>query len=219
VKYDSENRKLEVPSAATVLDLMTLISEAFGLPIENQKLIFRGKALSTPDALLSSFGIKPDSRVLLVGSAAPADPQRPIPTPVAGPPFDISSRQLLIVSDEYMTAPPHSLIIQRGPPKGALDGANYQLDALPAQPFVVRDSVGDDATLAFRSDDLVVDSQANHSRLFYQEITSFGIQPVPGYEQKYIAVVFHVKGKKLWVYFVPNQYRQVIELVLQHRRT
>jgi hypothetical protein len=218
VKYDSENRKVEVPSAATVLDLMTLIWDAFGLPIENQKLICRGKALSPPDALLSSFGIKADSRILLVGSAAPADSQKSIPPPVAQPPFDFSSRQLRIVSDEYMTAPPHSLIIQKGPPKGAMEGSNYQLDTLPAQPFKVRDSVGDDATLAFRSDDLVVDSDTSHNRLFYQEITSFGIQAIPGYEQKYLAVVFHVKGKKLWVYFVPKQYRQVIELILQHRR-
>jgi hypothetical protein len=82
----------------------------------------------------------------------------------------------------------------------------------------VRDSVGDKATLAFRSDDLVVDSRANHNRLFSQEITSFGIQPIPAYGQKYVAVVFHVKGKKLWVYFVSRQYRHVIEIILQHRR-
>jgi hypothetical protein len=99
-----------------------------------------------------------------------------------------------------------------------MDGTNYQMETLPSEPFIVRDSEGDEATLSFRTEDLFVDSGRQQHRIFYHEIASFGMQPIPGYEQKYMAVGFLMKGKKLWVYFVPKQYRSVIEAILQHRR-
>jgi hypothetical protein len=158
---------------------MDLLSEAFGLPVANQKLIFRGRTLTLPDSPLSAEGVNPNSRLLLIGSVQVPEP-RPAPV-VASPGFiDFSTRQLRIVNDEYLTASPHSHIILKGPPRGAIEGSNYQLDSLPAEPFIVRDSNGDDANLSFRSEDLVVDSDRNHNRLFYQEITSFGIQLIPG---------------------------------------
>jgi hypothetical protein len=62
------------------------------------------------------------------------------------------------------------------------------------------------ATLAFTSDEFVIDSRANHNRLIYQQITSFGIQAIP----RQSARMF----QKLWVSIVTKQSRQVI---LQHR--
>jgi hypothetical protein len=220
VKHDGPERQFEVSDTATVSTLLDLTAAAFQLPIDRQKLIFRGKTLNPPAATLSSFGIKNNSRLMLVGSAPAPGTEKPILIPISSPApvMEYSMRAPRFANDEYMTAPPHSTIIQKGAPKGALPGSSYQLESLPSEPFVVRDSIGDEATLSFRSDDLVVDSETNHHRLFYQEIISFGIQGITGQEQNYVAVVFHVKGKKLWVYFIPRQYRSVVESILQHRR-
>jgi hypothetical protein len=218
VKFEAETKEFDVAETATVGCLMSLLSDSFGIPVDNQRLVLRGKTLAARDSPLAAEGVKAGSRLLLIGSHLPVEPPRPAAS-FTNPGFlEFSSRQPRILSDEYLTAPPHSGIIQKGPPPGAMEGASYKLESLPAEPFIVRDAIGDEARLAFRSDDLIVNSAQSSSRLFYQEITSFGIQAIPGYEQRYLAVVFHVKGKKFWVYFVPKQYRAVIESILQHRR-
>lgn len=220
VRYQGNTKDFELPEDAFVTDLMNLVEEEMGLPAVNQKLIFSGKNLSDSSASLTSYRIKNGSKILVVGSTEKAQvSQDVLPPSISAAPFlDFSIRSPRILRDEYLCAQPHSTVIKLGPPQGAMDGCNFQLESLPSEPFIVRDDVGDSATLSFRSDDLVVDSETNHHRLFYQEILSFGIQAVPGYEQKYLAVGFHIKGKKLWVYFVPKQYRGVIELILQQRR-
>jgi hypothetical protein len=221
IKYGSlEAHKVSVPPGATVASIMAHCVEMSGFPEGNQKLIFKGKTLSDPEASLDSYGLKDNSKVLLIGSDGPVKVEPP-PSVFAAPvPFlDYHGRAPRLLKDEYMTADPHSTVIKKGPPHGAMEGANYQIDTLPSEPFIVRDAVGDEATLSFRTDDLYIDSGSNQHRIFYHELSSFGIQPVPGYEQKYLAVGFLMKGKKVWVYFVPKQYRGVIEKILQERRT
>jgi hypothetical protein len=218
VKFETETRVFEVPAPSTIGALMDLLADSFGLPVQNQRIIFRGQKLTDRDSLLSDAGLKPNSRLLLIGSIPSLDTPHTIPSFASSGFGDFSGRQSLLLNDEYLTVPPHSYIIRKGPPNGAIEGSNYQLDTLPAESLIVRDSIGDEAKLAFRSDDVVVESYQSQNRLFYQEITSFRIQSIPGYEAKYVAVVFHIQGKKLSVYFVPAQYRGVIEAILQPRR-
>ncbi|KAK8870274.1 Ubiquitin domain-containing protein ubfd1 [Tritrichomonas musculus] len=215
VHYKSTSHQVELPDDSTVATLMEKIASLIGIPTGNQKLIFKGKNLSDPASLLSAYNITNNSKILLVGSVtAPEPPSNPTPTPI----IDFSMRSPRILRDEYLTAPPHSDVIRKGVPENAMDGGNFQMETLPNEPFVIRDNVGDIATLSFRSDDLVINSENNTHRLFYHEILSFGIQAIPGYEQKYIAIGFHIRSKKIWVYFVPKQYRGIIELILQQRR-
>jgi hypothetical protein len=136
VKCNSQNRKVAVPADATVAVIMSTISESFGLLADGLKLIFRGKDLSLLDSPLSSFGFRDNSRVLLIGSPQPSDDASPSISPPP-PLFDFSTRQLRILNDEYMTAPPHSIIVKKGPPDGVIEGSDYQLDAFPAPPFIV----------------------------------------------------------------------------------
>ncbi|OHT17502.1 ubiquitin family domain containing 1 [Tritrichomonas foetus] len=220
VRHDSNSHTIELPDDATVAVLMEAIATSIEIPTENQKLIFKGKSLSDPASPLSAYKIANNSRILLVGSATlpTATPESVISSPIQTPIIDFSMRSPRVLRDEYLTAPPHSDVIKKGPPEGVIEGGNFQMETLPKDPFVVRDNIGDEAKLSFRSDDLVVDSENNHHRLFYHEILSFGIQSIPGYEQKYLAIGFHIKNKKLWVYFIPRQYRGIIELILQQRR-
>lgn len=215
IRYNSETHTIELADNATVATLMEMIASTIGIPTGNQKLIFKGKTLSDPASHLTDYKVTNNSKILLVGSAASPETSPPVPTPS---PVDFPIRSPRILRDEYLTAPPHSDIIKKGVPEKAMDGGNFQMETLPNEPFVVRDNVGDIATLSFRSDDLVINSEKNNHRLFYHEIVSFGIQAIPGYEQKYIAIGFHIKSKKIWVYFVPKQFRGIIELILQQRR-
>lgn len=216
IRYNSNSYTIELDDDATVATLMEKVESSTGIPATNQKLIFKGKNLSDQSSLLSTFRITNNSKILLIGSATVPEPvvTAPAPTPL----MDFSMRSPRILRDEYLTAPPHSDIIKKGVPEKAMDGGNFQMESLPNEPFIVRDNVGDIATLSFRSDDLVINSEKNNHRIFYHEIVSFGIQAIPGYEQKYIAIGFHIKAKKIWVYFVPKQYRGIIELILQQRR-
>jgi hypothetical protein len=220
VKFGAGDPKtITVPADATVKVLMELCTEISGLPNENQKIIFRGRTLADAEARLDACGLRNNAKVLLVGSdpLAKIEPEV-VRAPLPSPFLDFSNRAPRVLMEEYMTAAPHSAIIQKGPPPRAMDGGNYQMETLPSEPFAVRDSFGDEATLAFRTEELSVDSGEHQNRIFYHEITSFGIQTIPGYEQKYLAIGFLMKGKKIWVYFVPKQYRSVIEAILQNRK-
>lgn len=217
----SEIITVVLPAESTVSDLMEKISEKTSLPIENQKLILRGKTISPRDATLNMCGIRNKTRLLLIGTTpAPVEKDSPtirqpsIPTPMC----DFIYRAPRIIRDEYLTAPPHSTVISKGPPDGALEGSNHQLQTLPLEPLNIRDHNGDEAKLYFNSDDVFIESPQNQDRIFYEEITSFGIQLIPGYEQQYLAIAFHVKGKKIWTYFVPKQFRSAIEAILLKRR-
>lgn len=216
VRYNSNPHTIELADDATVATLMEIIASTIGIPISNQKLIFKGTTLSDQTSLLSAYKITNNSKILLVGSATIPDPVTT--AQVSTPLMDFSMRSPRILRDEYLTAPPHSNVIKKGVPENAMDGGNFQMETLPNEPFIVRDNVGDVATLSFRSDDLVINSEKNNHRIFYHEIVSFGIQAIPGYDQKYIAIGFHIKSNKIWVYFVPKQFRGIIELILQQRR-
>lgn len=219
LKYGRELRKVLLPAEALVSELMEIVSEALGVPPENQKLIFRGKILANPNATVVSFGVKDCANILVINSAPAPELPKSVAAPVSIPTplIDVPTRHPRSRTDEYMTVAPHSIIIAKGPPEGGLSGNNYQLSKMPHEALVVRDSEGDVARLAFRSEDVVVDSERNHHRLFYQEITSYSIQELPGYEQQYIALCLQVKGQKLWVYFIPKQFRNVIESVVLQR--
>ena len=219
LKYGCELRKIVLPAEAPVSELMAVVSETLGVPPENQKLIFRGKILATPHASVTSFGVKDSANILVINSApAPELPKAaPAPASIPTPLIDGPTRHPRSRTDEYMTVDPHSGIIAKGPPEGGLSGNNYQLSKMPHEALVVRDSEGDVARLAFRSEDVVVDSERNHHRLFYQEITSYCIQELPGYEQQYIALCLQIRGQKLWVYFIPKQFRNIIESVVLQR--
>ena len=123
-----------------------------------------------------------------------------------------------VLREEYLTAQPHSTIIKKGPPPNAIEGGNFQMDILPKEPFHVLDNCGDEATLSFRGEDIVIDSENNHHRLFYAEIIGYGIQDIPGYDRKYVAIGILISHHKIWVYFVPMQYAYLIETILKQRR-
>ncbi|XP_033106270.1 BAG family molecular chaperone regulator 1-like [Anneissia japonica] len=51
----------------TVLDLKHAAANATNVPVESQKLIFKGKSLNDPSQLLQEVGLKNGSKVMLIG--------------------------------------------------------------------------------------------------------------------------------------------------------
>uniref|UniRef100_A0A1X7UVA4 BAG family molecular chaperone regulator 1 n=1 Tax=Amphimedon queenslandica TaxID=400682 RepID=A0A1X7UVA4_AMPQE len=62
-----EDILLEDPDSTSIGDLKAIIHEKFGVPIEAQKLIFKGKTLRKEDELVSEAGIKNNSKIMLLG--------------------------------------------------------------------------------------------------------------------------------------------------------
>lgn len=219
VKFNREIKTISVEADTTIENLHKTLQEVFDLVPENQTIIFKGKKLTDSTLKLSSVGISKGSKLLLVGSSTPINSQNQ--TPSSSNPFsipDLTSKPPRVIGEKYLTVPPHSNIIKKGPPPGCIEGNSFQLENLPQEPFIVRDKDGDVAKLSFRSDELVIQSEKNIERIFYSEIISYGIQAVPGYENHYLAVGVHIKGKEIWSYFVPKQYRMLIEIIFQSRR-
>ncbi|CAL8092965.1 unnamed protein product [Calicophoron daubneyi] len=76
VSSGGRSSKLKVTSGTekTVLDLMKVIHKALRIPSDKQRLIFRGKSLLDPDALLSNYGLKNGSKIMVLGSIEELDP-------------------------------------------------------------------------------------------------------------------------------------------------
>jgi hypothetical protein len=57
---DAKNRKFEVESTTTVLDLLELIEEKTAIPVSQIKIVLAGRAMDN-DKTLGDYGIGPDS--------------------------------------------------------------------------------------------------------------------------------------------------------------
>ena len=64
-RSDSTGLSCEVSDASTVSDVQSQVEKCFGVPAEEQKLLFNGSVLSTEESL-SSFGVKDNSEISLV---------------------------------------------------------------------------------------------------------------------------------------------------------
>ena len=71
VKFKNETEKYELLDNAVVEDLMKAIEERTQIPINYQKVIFRGKPLQPLDATLQSLHIQNNAKLLLMTNYPP----------------------------------------------------------------------------------------------------------------------------------------------------
>lgn len=216
VKFQSNVHKINISSEATITDLSQIIKELTNILPENQKLILKGSKLANPSQKLSEAGLKNGTKLLLVGSTPPP-PQKGLRSTPHGV-QDLSNNPPRPIAEKYLTVPPHSDIIAKGPPPGCAPGNSFQIEKMPLEPFIVRDKNGDVAKMSFGSDELIITSEKNTERIFYSEVIAFGIQSLPHYENQYLAVGVHIRGNEIWSYFIPKQYKMQIDIIFQSRR-
>ncbi|CAH8287814.1 unnamed protein product [Schistosoma turkestanicum] len=74
-----EGQKYVVPlpsdSDATLQNLMKSVESVLHIPFDKQRLIYKGRSLTDPDALISSLGLTPGSKVMVLGSVDKLDPE------------------------------------------------------------------------------------------------------------------------------------------------
>ncbi|KAH8851258.1 BAG family molecular chaperone regulator 1 isoform 3 [Schistosoma japonicum] len=59
---------------ATLLDLMKSVEAVIHISFDKQRIIHKGRSLTDPDALISSFGLTSGSKVMVLGSVDKLDP-------------------------------------------------------------------------------------------------------------------------------------------------
>uniref|UniRef100_A0A5K4EYT7 Ubiquitin-like domain-containing protein n=1 Tax=Schistosoma mansoni TaxID=6183 RepID=A0A5K4EYT7_SCHMA len=72
VVFGGQNYVVPLPlsSDATLLDLMKSVDSVLHIPFDKQRIIYKGRSLTDPDALISSSGLTPGSKVMILGSVS-----------------------------------------------------------------------------------------------------------------------------------------------------
>ncbi|KAK4473824.1 hypothetical protein MN116_003157 [Schistosoma mekongi] len=76
VIFGGQKYLVPLPSCndATLQDLMKSIEAVIHIPFDKQRIIHKGRSLTDPDALISSFGLISGSRVMVLGSVDKLNP-------------------------------------------------------------------------------------------------------------------------------------------------
>jgi hypothetical protein len=116
-----------------------------------------------------------------------------------------------------MAQPPHCDIIAKGPPEGCLEGMKTTSHVLPKSPFIVYYSngstiEGERARLSIESDAFWLETDSGEQdRVFFAEVETFTCIDLPGYADQYLAIVVRSGGCFRTFYFIPKQYKQILE--------
>ncbi|CAI2724290.1 unnamed protein product [Schistosoma spindalis] len=94
---------LPLTSDATLLDLMKSIDSILHIPFDKQRIIYKGRSLTDPDALISSSGLTPGSRVMILGSVDKLNPDEAVKLVKAKDTSDAVDLQLKDLSNKLDT--------------------------------------------------------------------------------------------------------------------
>ncbi|CAH8465562.1 unnamed protein product [Schistosoma guineensis] len=94
---------LPLNSDATLLDLMKSIDSILHIPFDKQRIIYKGRSLTDPDALISSSGLTPGSRVMILGSVDKLNPDEAVKLVKAKDTSDAVDLQLKDLSNKLET--------------------------------------------------------------------------------------------------------------------
>jgi hypothetical protein len=210
VQYNSKSYAVPISADITVSQFLDKVNEIVKVSAVDQTLICKGKKITRSDALLSSEGIAPNSKVMLVTKTNPKAPD---------PKADLTNaagfrRIAYSLQSEDLNRPPHCDIISRGPPPGCA-AAYAGRTALPKDPFVVYTNGGVIAKLTIETDALWVQpADGPGLRIFFHEIKGSGTQECPG-TKRYWALFVVTLLEKHWFYFIPGQYADNVASIVK----
>jgi hypothetical protein len=200
VRYKTDSFSVRLTST-TVKGLSTAIQRATGVPTREQKIIFNGKILGKKDAL-SDSGVGNGAKLLLVRE----EPSDPPPKPTRRNARERTQTEAPLISE------PHAGIISRGPPVGCMEGVKTPVTVFPKTPFVVYDSTGSRATLSIESEAIWVQSDnGEQERIFLSDLKSEKCQDLPGYSDRYVALLLGTETVSKIFYFVPKQFQGLFD--------
>jgi hypothetical protein len=203
VRYGTQTYPLIIPANSSVQRLQNEVRRMVSVIPAKQRLIFKGQVLSKKKEKLSSYGIVNTSKILLIandadgkGDLPPRRPRRPERGPA------------------NMEQPPHTDVIERGPPPGCLEGMKTATTVLPKTPFVVYNTSGEVAKLSVESDAFWIEAASGEmERIFFSDLKDLVFSDLPGYQDRYAAMIARLASSQRVFYFVPKQYVRLIEQI------
>ncbi|KAH0795628.1 ubiquitin domain-containing protein UBFD1 isoform X2 [Histomonas meleagridis] len=201
LKFQSSTHDILLPEKADVRYLQDEIAKLLRIPIQRQKIIFRGKPLNKSTEELSTLNVPNGAKLLLLETK------------------DCTTNQQKSSPSVYVFTPPSTKldeeILKMGPPKDAIKSfSNVNCETLPKEPFHIRTKNGD-ALLSFETEALFIRCGDSYERIFYSDIV--GCRCIKSNENNYFALCIATKDEAYEFYFLPNQYLNVISRIVQSR--
>ncbi|OHT08720.1 hypothetical protein TRFO_04808 [Tritrichomonas foetus] len=196
LRYNSSTHPINLPPDANVAVLQEAILNLLSIPIEAQKIIFRGKPLTQTNQELSSFKISNGAKLLLLASQPPSSNSKHL-SPQKNVHFNgfPQFNQLPELDQEILAA---------GPPEGTMKNYIAEVTVFPKTPFVVKTSKGvakmqiETEALFFQYDD------GGYDRIFYSDVKNYNFAQLK--KDDYLHLRLSMQNEKEIIYFLPCQY-------------
>lgn len=203
IRFNNSITTIKLKRGASVNSIMSQIHKEMGILPSEQRLIYRGRALTETSPLQ---GITSGAKILLLKKTAQSSDEKKRPASKRGKPASPANTIL------------DKTIISRGPPPGCRGAEKLSAHQLPKDPFIVYDTRGTVSKLSFESDNSIfIVNDRDKERIFMHKVTS-GLedgslfQDLPGpYNNQYVALVFVIEASPRVFYFIPKQYQTIIQ--------
>lgn len=195
LRYQCSTHEINLPEKANVEKLQDEILKLLSIPKQYQKIIYRGRPLdkSTDDIIPNGAKL-----LLLETQSSTTKEDKKIPQE--------QNKNKNTLNDE---------ILIQGVPKNVMKSyLNVNCSCLPKEPFTVMTEDGE-TNLSFETDALFFINNIKNERIFYNEIYSSKCIKIE--ETGYFILFVITRVKEYAFYYIPNQYYELIRLIVQSK--
>lgn len=210
VTFGKQTIPFTLPLTTSILDLKHLLESSTGVPINLQKLFLKGP-LKNDEVTLQSLNIKPNTKILLVGSTA-----TDISTTASIRPMAEEVKKIDFSRDGFSSD--QQRIIERGPAPGCLPGNMQEDQVLPDSIPGLYDHLGTVIRLVIRkdTDELWLVTTSRTKKIPFVSISKIDYVPIirhPGYG---VLTLTLGKSNKFNLYFFPQQFNRNLKILISH---
>jgi len=217
VAFKKDKWPIKVRDNELIGSIKAKIAPLSGVPVENQKLMFKSMLVDTNTAVAS--GLKAGLKVMLIGTSKVDIQKEQLNSVIASVTPTLPNKPHSPL--ELSSAAEHKKIIDKGAPEGALPGITGRTAHLAEIGNVVKcvyDKKGEVVRLTFKLEDnqLWIGGKAHTHKLSMAQIRNVTYEPLSGCAG-YAMLVLHVGStdkSNLYFYFVPLQYCADIKRVI-----
>ncbi|KAK8884159.1 Ubiquitin domain-containing protein ubfd1 [Tritrichomonas musculus] len=221
LRYKNTSYTLNFNTIPSMSQLKKEISNKTQVDPKFQKIIYKGKVISTTTAKVSKLDIKEGSRLFLISTSQNEEPNMPR--------VRSSRKQVKVQQCDLKDQILDPEIVDKGPPPGCEKGIKNVNPKFPKDPFIIYDTKGNTSQMAIETDSIWINqivkdgNKGDQDRIFYSDITDFKITDIDKYKTQYSTIFLSIKKadntyevKKF--YFIPYQYSNAFQNFLSNNR-
>eukprot|EP01088_Endostelium_zonatum_P014306 TRINITY_DN308_c0_g1_i1.p1 TRINITY_DN308_c0_g1~~TRINITY_DN308_c0_g1_i1.p1 ORF type:complete len:257 (+),score=68.81 TRINITY_DN308_c0_g1_i1:32-802(+) len=207
VSFKKEKFSITWPLDDSVLTLKKHIESLSGVPVELQKLTFKGMVKNDTQSI-RELGVKPGSKMMLIGSTM----KDVIEVNMAPDPAKLAAAEAEKKKEEPLSdQTKHKKIIDKGVPENAGPGLKGRNEPLPKTPLQgILNTRGTSVRLTFKFGELCINSKSNTDRIPYTSVKSVNTEPIKGHEEYHI-MTLNLSAGKYFLYWIPAQYTKAVQ--------